>query len=446
MKKILAIIMVMAVLMGLAACGGKGEQPQNPQNTENTSDSIPANASADDGGADNDVKAALFPNANDDGSINLDTIANFDPDYDYTQNERFTIAYLANAASTLYQYSADAYELWCPRFNCEWSGFVSSEGDSDLYMTTLQTYLDQGINGLILDPDSTIFPSVVEVLDNYPQVQWMSQMSPARDGIDGEDVPVGGNLLHPYVGFDNYEAGVIMTEGLIKWKNENLADVEWSDIGFLLMSYSVVPVLQERVDASKSTWIKETGSEDNVFIADCASSGLTLQGGIDAAGPIISVNSQYKYWLVMGLVDDLAQGAAVVLDQSGLTDTSCVTTFGGTNFVVQWDAGQYDACRIAVTTGHELYAEPILGAVYAYLNGWATPDTIWPSWVKASDHGGEGHAYAAHLLPTIWVSETDYKSFYKWLNLYVGEDIYDYDVDVSIDDYTSFVEVPDSYK
>ena len=147
----------------------------------------------------------------------------------------------------------------------------------------------------------------------------------------------------------------------------------------------------------------------------------------------------------MGLVDDLAQGAAVVLDQTGLTDNSCVITFGGTNFVIQWDSGQHDACRIAVTTGHELYAEPILGAVYAYLNGWATPDTIWPSWVKSGDCGTEGHTYASRLLPTIWLTEDDYQTFYAWLNLYVGEEIYDYDVEVSIDDYSSFVEVPEDY-
>lgn len=448
MKKILALLIALVMSFSLFACGDKEKSDNLPssENKDNVVNSADGEEPDNSGDTADDTEKALYPNANDDGTLNLDSVANFDPDYDYKQNPELTIAYIANSASALYQYSADAYELWCPRFNCKWVGFTSSEGDNDMYMTTLQTYLDQGVQGFILDPDSTIFTTVVELMDDYPEAQWMSQMAPARDGVTGDNVPVGGNLMHPYVGFDNYEAGVIMTEGLIQWKKDNLPDVAWEDIGFLTMGYSISPVLQERVNAARDVWVKETGSDVNYFVADCTSSGINIQGGIDAAGPIVTVNSEYDYWLVMGLLDDLAQGAAVVLDQAGLTDNSCVTTFGGTNFVVQWDAGQFDACRIAVTTGHELYAEPLLGAIYAYLNGWATPDTIWPSWIKSSDYGADGHTYASRLLPTIWLAEDDYQKFYKWLNLYVGEEIYDYDVEVTIDDYTSFVEVPDSYK
>ena len=35
--------------------------------------------------------------------------------------------------------------------------------------------------------------------------------------------------------------------------------------------------------------------------------------------------------------------------------------------------------------------------------GWATPDTIWPSWINNHDHGAEGHTYASLRLPTGWL-------------------------------------------
>ena len=100
-----------------------------------------------------------------------------------------------------------------------------------------------------------------------------------------------------------------------------------------------------------------------------------------------------------GLIDDFAQAAASVIDQRGLTDNSCVVVFGGSGLQMQWDAGQQDSFRYALFTSQNLYAEPIIGAVYAYLNGWATPDSIWPSWIMPHDHGKDGHTYSQSGCP-----------------------------------------------
>lgn len=438
MRKILAIILAVVLALSLFACGGNEQTTATP--TVDGSGNHEPTPTPD--------SSKPYPNANPDGSINLDTIGHFDNEYDYSKNPKYKVAYLATENSALYQQSAYAYEHWAPLFNCEWAGFLSAGGDSDMFLTNLQNMIDQGVTGFILDPDSSIFPAVLDLISKYPEVKWMSQMSPPRDGETGDGIPIGGNLINPYVGFDNFDAGRQQTYKLIEWKEENLPDVPWSEVGFVAMAFSGAPPLQERVFGAEEVWLEKTGSTDNFFIADAVSTGLNLQGGIDSVGPIISTNGQYKHWLVMGLIDDLAQAAASVIDQQGLTDNSCVVTFGGSSLQMQWDEGQYDAFRYALFTAQNLYAEPIMGAVYAYLNGWATPDSIWPSWVKQSDKGIDGHTYSQLRLPTVWLEPETYQHYLEWTDMYAHANAYNYNQEgISLDDFSPFVdEVPADYQ
>ena len=146
-----------------------------------------------------------------------------------------------------------------------------------------------------------------------------------------------------------------------------------------MVDYTLSPPLHERNIGSHEVWIEAGGLEENFFVADTVSTGMTMQGGLDAIGPVVSSNSKIKYWLCNGMFDDMAQAAASIFDQQGLTETSCVADFGGSALQMQWDAGQQDAYRYAIFTAQNLYAEPIIGAVYAFLNGWATPDSIYPA-------------------------------------------------------------------
>jgi ABC-type sugar transport system substrate-binding protein len=439
-KKAVALLLALVMIWALAACGGSS--------TTNTTTTAPAATEAQSGGASPAGGGKPYPNANPDGSINLDTIADYDWDYDYSQNPRYKVAYLTTEGGPLYARAAETFERITPDYNCEWMGYLSSNGDSNLYLTNLQNMIDQGVNGFILDPDAELFVTIINLLKDYPEVKWMSQMAPPRDGARGDGLPIGGNLINPYVGFDNADSGIQQTLKLIEWKKATYPDVPWEEIGFVAMGFSTSSALQERVIAAEQTWLDETGNTDNFFIADCVSSGMTIQGGIDAVTPIISTNSgKYKYWLVMGLIDDFATAAASVLDSLGLTETSCVTTFGGISAYNQWDEGQQDSFRYALASVSSMYSGRVFGAMYAYLNGWATPDTIWPSWVKWDDHGIDGHTYAQLRLPVYWQTYETYQHYLEWTDLYSNINDYDYSTEgIEIDDYDPFMAVPESYK
>jgi len=320
-----------------------------------------------------------------------------------------------------------------------------------MFMTQLQNMIDQGVKGFIIDPDDTVFPSIISLFSKYPDVKWMSQMAAPRDNATGNGVPAGGNLLNPAVGFDNYDSGVEMTQKLIDWMKQTYPDVPFSDVGFVSMNFSTFTQLNQRELGSHKTWDDATGqtpgNETNYFVADCVAGGMGIQAGIDAITPIITTHTEFKYWLVMGLLDNFAQGAAQVIDQVGLTDTSCVVTMGGSNLQEQWDAGQQDSFRYALYTAQNLYAEPILGAVYAFLNGWATPQSIWPSWVRWDDHGINGDTFSQLRLPEVWLEHDSYKHYLKWTDLYAQANAYpDYPTEgINIDDFSAFTSVPPEY-
>ena len=74
--------------------------------------------------------------------------------------------------------------------------------------------------------------------------------------------------------------------------------------------------------------------------------------------------------------------------------------------------------------------------------GWATPDTIWPSWVKENDHGADGHTYSQVLVPTFWLEPDTYQAYLEWTDWYAGADAYDYDVTFTEDQFTALAERP----
>ena len=452
MKKTVVVLLAIVMMLVLVASCSSGTTTDTPAVTTSTPDTN-TQAPESDTPAPGDIpelppeeERSTYPNANPDGSINLDKVAHFDPNYDYSQNPAWKFSYISQASGPLNATAATAFEHWAPFFNMDWHGYISCNGESDLFMTQLQSLIDQGVKAIVIDPDNTIMQACANLLNKYPDVAWMSRMSPSRDGLEGTPY-IGGNLINNYVGFDNFDAGVRQTRKLFEWLDENFPDAAKEDVGLIVLALSTSPPLQERVIGAEQTWLEWGGSPDKFFIADTVSTGMNLQGGIDATGPIVSMNSKIKHWLIVGNTDDMAQGASVIITQQGLIDTSCVVTFGGSSLLTQWDGGQYDAFRYGLFAGPLMYSEPLTGAVCAYLNGWATPDSLWPSWVKWDDQGIDGHTYSQFRLPASWIDADNYKHFLGWTDVYSNANQYpNYPKDyISRDDFSAFIPIPENY-
>ncbi|NLT15877.1 MAG: substrate-binding domain-containing protein [Clostridiales bacterium] len=433
MKKTLAIVLVLLMAVSLFACGTKTPGASTAPSAAPTSAAPATNAPPV-------SPEATQSNTGKYGDDPLDKVGFFDPDYDYSKNERYTIQYMTGATGPLYDQSSAAFALWCEKMNCDYSPMWSSGNDNDAFLTNLQTFINQGVDGFIFDPDVNSYMRIQEICDEAG-VSWMGFMSPAQN-MEAEGTP----LIHPFVGFDHYWFGQQMGLKMDEWMKTKWADVPKEEIGYISVDYSMADVLHWRTTGAQDAFLEKNPDMANqFFIADTVTTGPTLDGANTVVTAVLSEQTTYTHWLVSVLFDDIAMGSAAALDSMGFDpDTAVVTTIGGTSLQNQWDNGIDDCWQLAIFTPQTIYAEAVVGAVYAFMTGQATPETIWPSWVNENDPKSAG--YAGMLLPSYWMTRENYQQLLEWSDVYAGAEEYDYDATgITRETYNARMDIPESY-
>lgn len=386
----------------------------------------------------------------------------FDPNFDYTQYKTYKVGYLIPAPNFLYDEFDKAFADWAKRMNINYTGmWAPSASNADEYLSGLQTYIDQGYDGLLLDPDSALYPRIVEILNDNPDVKWMSCMGQARN-YSGDN-----RLYGPNVGFDNIYFGRQFAEKLFEWKDKTWPDVPYEKVGFISLDFSLSPQVHERALGAEMSWAEKNpsfGAYDpavdvnpkNYWIADVATGNMDQTTAQNLATQILSSPGDIEVWLIASAVDDYSMGAANAAENLHMTDKVCTVCSGGSNLVVQMDNGQETSWRYALFTAQSIYAEPIIGALWAFMSGQATFDTLWPDWANPSDKGDvldesgkatETHNYACLMLPTQWIDKENYKSYLEWTDLYAyGPDSdghYNYEKVTDLNLYSARMDAPD---
>ncbi|MDR1589660.1 MAG: hypothetical protein LBS51_05650 [Oscillospiraceae bacterium] len=448
MKKLLALLLVLCMAFSLFACGGGGTDTD-------TSDSPPADSGspstsappADTGTPDAppaDTGAPETPTTGGStGSDPLDQVGFFDRDFDYTQNPRYKFMYVCIGYNDLNADFNSAFEHWSTLANVEYGGYFSAASNEEL-LTQLPTLKDQGVDGVLLDPDMTQYEQIAEVCERVG-LQWMGCMGQALK-FDENMMPAG--LLHPFVGFDMIALGYMIGERLVQYANDNWG-VPLEEIGYIGVDMSASFPLHQRVEGSQAAWAAAGGPAENFFVADVGGD-MSVQGAQNVVESQIALNSHLEYWLITGVIEDFADGAANAIDNVfGNPDNACIATVGGKKLATKWDEGIESAWRFVLDTPTPVYAEALFFALYAFVNGDATPETIWPSWV---DHNPAsvplfGEEYAQLRLPSVFQDHDNYKRMLTWANLYTESSIYPYnEPGVTLNDFPGRGTIPDSYK
>lgn len=436
MKKFLAIVLAMLMVLSLFACGGTttGTSP-SPSEAAPSSAAPATNAPP----VSPDVTQSNTGNY---GDNPLDKVGFFDPDYDYSKNERFTLQYMTSTAGPLYDQASASFAFWCDKMNMEYSPMWSSGGDNDAFLTNLQTFINQGVDGFIFDPDVNTYMRIQEICDEAG-VSWMGFMSPATNNeVDGKP------MIHPFVGFDHYWFGQQMGLKMDDYMKTVWKDVPKEEIGYISVDYSMADVLHWRTTGAQDAFLeKNPDMADQFFIADTVTVGPTLDGANTVVTAVLSEQTNYTHWLCSVLFDDIAMGSAAALDSMGFDkDTAVVCTIGGSSLQTQWDNGIEDSWQFAIFTPQTIYAEAVVGAVYAFMTKQATPETIWPSWVNQNDPSAGG-TYAGMLLPSYWMTHDNYKQLLEWSDVYAGASAYDYDsTGITRETFNARMDIPESYK
>jgi ABC-type sugar transport system substrate-binding protein len=424
MKKALAVILVLVMAFSIISCAGSGgtttPTPPAPTAAPPASDNTPAP-----GGK---TPAPGTPSG--DGPV----IGWFDRNYDYTQNRRFTVTYLISSGSALYDALGNALGAWAEVFNCDFNK-VDANGDSDLFISSIETLASRGTDGLLLDPDLTIYPAVIEKCKEVG-IKFQTCMGVARD-------PATGVLLGPSIGFMQYDYGKMMMKWLDEYRKVNWPEAKIEEIGVIGVTLSSSPPIHDRIRGGQDQWAEMYPEyKDNYFLADCITGALDSSTAYGLCGALMPTKPQFKYWLGVAAMDDLADGFASAAIDVGFADTSVTVCVGGTSLIIQWDAGEVTPWKGALMAGQSVFSEPMMASIYAQMAGWANMEDLWPEFI---DHS-QNDSYASLILTSNMLTVENYKRYLEWLDLYTGIDTYHYDVEgLSVDEFTVRRDPPASF-
>lgn len=422
MKKAIVVLLAVMMVCALFACSSTTtQQSGTPTQSPSSEASKPPSASSQ-------KTTSEEPGHDTTGEIGF-----FNPDYDYAQNKRYKFIYMMVRSSALYEDFANSFKAWGERMNVDVE-MMDVNGDNDLFITSLETLAAQDYDGFLLDPDMTTYPAVIEKC-NELGIKWMPVM-----GLPyGED----GLLKHPFVGFDYYMAGEKMGEWLIDYQKRTWPDAKPEEIGVIGVDYSVVYEISCRIDGALATMEKTYPDiKDRYFHADCMVGNLDSSTAYSVTGSILPTQPSIKYWLIVGTVDDFADGAITAAMDAGMEDRVVAISMGSPGLIAQWEAGEQTQWKAALSSIGVIYAEPIFCGLYAQVTGQATAEELWnPEWVDKS----KGESYANLLLPTIILEHENYQQYFEWVDLYTGMDRSNYPVDVTIDMFNARVNPPASY-
>jgi hypothetical protein len=452
-KRILSALLIACLALTLFACGGGAvDSPSSSSSPPPASDSpstapepppeTPSDATVDAPPEPPAEETPQFvPNTGDDP---LDKVGFYDPNYDYNANPKYKFIYVCIGYNDLNGTANQAFAHWATLANVQYDGYWSAASNEEL-LTQLPTLKDQGYDGILIDPDMMQYEQIAKICDEI-DLQWMGCMGQAFK-FDENNIPTG--LLHPYSGFSSIEMGRQIGDKLIEYARNNWPGVTLDQIGFIGVDMSTSLPLHQRVEGSQMAWAAAGGPAENYMITDVGGD-MTVQAAQNVVESQISLNSNFEYWLINGVIEDFADGAANAIDNIfGNPDNACIATAGGNKLSKKWDEGIDSAWRYVLDTPAAVAGEPAFFALYAFVSGQATPETIWPSWVNhnPAEVPFFGDTYAQLLLPSYFQEKDNYKRLLTWANIYTRSDIYPYnEPGVKMSDFPARASIPDYYK
>ena len=395
MRRFLAVAFALLIIATLNGCNDSGSVGETVKMDGGIADAAADRATSDNSTADDDGKALPFFN----GETGV-----FDPDFDHSVMPRFKVTYVSVGVSTSTKLFSECLGHWAQLTNCEYLGMRDFNYSLDAMLAALPAIAEQN-DGLIVDvyPVQPIYGDhysrVIEVLDEL-NVTWMSGIFESKDY---DYVNPAGPLLYPQINSDPYAAGASIPYKLLEYREQKWPDVPLDEFGWITLS-----------------------------------------------------NLSYAYG------EPFVSGAAASIYENGLTDNTAIATSGGEGrLILQWEQGIWntlidsipdwnvsmlDACIGMYYTPLIISAEPVWCALYAFMTGQSSPETLWPEWANKHDNP-PGNTYASRLVPSYWADYSNYKELLAWTDVYAQANNYpNYPKDnISRDSYSTKVQVPEYY-
>jgi hypothetical protein len=285
---------------------------------------------------------------------------------------------------------------------------------------------------------------------------WMGVAAPPRQYGNDETSP----LIHLYAGTraPNYQfqIGAALSSYLIEAAGKIYPDVPLSDFGFITVDHLYMSEGTERRRGTLDTlthlapeFINEGRYFPlNTFYIEKSAPASYL--AYSYVTETVTNNPDIYYWLVACQKYEFGEAAAYVFAEMELGDRAIIVAFhDGFGLPNQWDPlddRKLTSFKAVYTSpSAEISVEPVIGALYALMNGDATPETLWTEWVFEDENQVES-GYASRPIPLFWLDRDSYQRILKWSDIYARNNNYpDYLADgITRDTFSTYMQVPDT--
>jgi ABC-type sugar transport system substrate-binding protein len=424
MKKILSIVLTLAMVFSLFACAGGGTTT-SPSPSVSTAPSV-APSVAPSPSAEPSPSAAPSPSAEPSptgvaGHFNgPDWVPDTTPPHgdtgwytdkvDWFDRDPYKIVFIYSQAFALTDMMGKAFQAWSTRVNYEYTE-SNANMDNDAFLNNMELFASQGWQGMILQPDATIGMRVKELATEL-KIAWMPGVSPIMDE--------NNNLLQPMVTLGTKYQADMANNWLFDNYKTYWGDIELNPktVGYICLTITANPILKIVYDYSNSGF-KEKFPEaaNNVFDGDCINqtNPVSADAGYNVASAIMAAHPEIEHWFITSVLEDYSQGASRAAGALNIEDKVLICSNGANILIPMLEADSADKSWVAgIYYAQEIFCEPLVCGIIAMLDGRATPETLYPEW-KAP-----GATYANILCDTRVVTKETYKEYLDYIDNYIS--------------------------
>jgi ABC-type sugar transport system substrate-binding protein len=413
MKKILSIVLMLAIVFSLFACAGGATTSPSPSESASPSSSPSPSTEPSQSAEPSDSPAASEPSGYWNGP---DWVPDPIPEHgdagwytdkvDWFARDPYKIAFIYNQAFVLTDMMGKAFQDWSKRVNYEYTEYCANM-DNDAFLNAMETHAAQGWQGMVLQPDATIGIRVKELATEL-NIAWMPGVAPIVDE--------NGKLLQPMVTLGTKYQADLANNWLFDNYKTYWGDIELdqSTLGYICLTITSNPLLKTVYDFSNEGF-KLKYPEANVFDGDCINFGVSADAGYQVASAIMAAHPEIEHWFITTTLEDFAQGASRAAGSLSIEDKVLICSNGANILIPMFQKDSEDKAWVAgVYYAQAIFCEPLVCGIIATLDGRATPETLYSEW-KAP-----GATYSNILCDTRVITKETYQEYLDYIDDYIN--------------------------
>lgn len=369
-KRLMAILLGMTMVMGLAACGSSASQETD----------TPASSETEESAAQEEV-SSVVADTNGDGEI--------------------VIALMMKSMASEWNQSIEEGLLELGEERGYTLLTFDADGDSATQLDQLNDAINQGVDAIFMHiADEGIAEAAAEAVAEAG-IPMVGESLPVKDG--------DGNWLCPCVVLNAAGCGTVAADWVVdNWESTGVDLSDPSKVGVALVTNTLTENAVLRHEGAKAELQAKMPDipEENYFIVDIsAGSNDYVEGGYNETSAVLTAHQDLAAWIVIGVQDDYALGACRAIEENGNVDNTILVSLGGEQAMPEWDGGTTKPWYATVYYTAMDFVEPCVDGLLSVVNGEAALEDVF------SDNIDEGQTYGTELISGYAITYDNYKEY-----------------------------------